>query len=440
MTEVPKIVVDRLRAPLPEHVLTEQGVSAQAHPDADRLTAFAEQALSTAERDGVLAHLARCSDCREVIALALPAMDIVSAPTASDLETATASRAGAPAPQPKTRFFWPSLRWAALAAGVALAASVLLMHPGKLNQPTVHPTPTGAKAVTPESGSQVASSSTTSSTIPSPSTNPPATLARTDDGRVKSETRLSKKLDAGTVAAPSRPAEPGTPIAGNKIAENKLADQQKDASDGDNLSVAASARDRAFDTAAGRGASEAARASATEIAPSAESNVMARNEAPAIEKAKPALQEAEAKASQKSGSAGVAGSAISSRNPAYAAKPALAAKQNLAHSSLWAIAAGVLQRSLDSGQSWQSVLRADHALLCSANHGADVWAGGEAGTLYHSSNNGVTWKQVQPSVKGQLLSSDVTHIDANGSDEIVVSTANDEIWSSVDGGKTWAKQ
>ena len=89
MTEVPKIVYDRLRAALPE----------QAHPDADLLAAFAEQAISATERDGVLQHLALCGDCREVVALALPAADIVSPQTAdTDGVRTTLSRAGAPAP------------------------------------------------------------------------------------------------------------------------------------------------------------------------------------------------------------------------------------------------------------------------------------------------------------------------------------------------------
>jgi hypothetical protein len=51
---------------------------------------------------------------------------------------------------------------------------------------------------------------------------------------------------------------------------------------------------------------------------------------------------------------------------------------------------------------------------------------------------------VQPSSKGQSLSSDVTRIDirnaVRGPSEIVVSTNNNEIWSSVDGGKTWQKK
>src|ERR1700704_6633015 len=103
MTEVPKIVYDRLRAAVPE----------RAHPDADLLAAFAEQALSTTERDGVLQHLALCGDCREVVALALPAAD-VAPPRIADEDgvRTTVSRTGAPA-APKLSFAWPTLAWAA---------------------------------------------------------------------------------------------------------------------------------------------------------------------------------------------------------------------------------------------------------------------------------------------------------------------------------------
>ena len=53
MEDVPKIVLKRLQetsAPGP-------------HPDADLLTAFAEQSLAESERARVMEHLSRCSDC-----------------------------------------------------------------------------------------------------------------------------------------------------------------------------------------------------------------------------------------------------------------------------------------------------------------------------------------------------------------------------------------
>ena len=78
MSDAPKIVHDRLRAATPR----------EAHPDADMLTAFAEQALSGAEREGVMRHLARCVDCREVVALSLPPLEAAAPPQPARLRPA----------------------------------------------------------------------------------------------------------------------------------------------------------------------------------------------------------------------------------------------------------------------------------------------------------------------------------------------------------------
>src|SRR5271156_2955572 len=106
MTEVSKIVHGRLRAASRE----------EPHPDANLLTAFAEHALAASEREGVLAHLAVCGECRELVALSLPALDTVTVPNAN---------AGALAPpvyakqknqkiwMSITQLSWPNLRWAA---------------------------------------------------------------------------------------------------------------------------------------------------------------------------------------------------------------------------------------------------------------------------------------------------------------------------------------
>jgi len=123
-----------------------------------------------------------------------------------------------------------------------------------------------------------------------------------------------------------------------------------------------------------------------------------------------------------------------------AAKLASSASPALKNQITWAITAGVLQRSLDNGQSWQEALRVDHPLLCYASRDQGVWAGGQAGTLFHSADSGVTWLQVQPSINTLLLTSDITHIDVRGPAEVVISTSHHEIWSSADRGKTWEKK
>src|ERR1019366_6607489 len=153
MTEVPKIVYDRLRAVLPDRAGPEQ-----AHPEADLLTAFAEQALSATERDGVLEHLALCGDCREAIA-----------PIATETEAVRATPIRAKR-NFLTAFAWPSLRWAALAAGVAVAASVLLMHPGKLNQATLSSVNRPVATTTPPASTpQIAPSPVPASSVPASS-------------------------------------------------------------------------------------------------------------------------------------------------------------------------------------------------------------------------------------------------------------------------------
>ena len=92
------------------------------HPDAESLSAFAEQALSGRERGQVLAHLAVCGRCRQVVALAQEA--------GLDAEVAPAAVKHA-AIQPYA--WWRSWRFAwipaaALAASVALAVFVHTRH------------------------------------------------------------------------------------------------------------------------------------------------------------------------------------------------------------------------------------------------------------------------------------------------------------------------
>src|ERR1700719_2184424 len=99
MQNVPKIVCERLEA----------AATATEHPDANALTAFAERSLPERERVLVFDHLAHCGDCRDVVALALPATEPV--------EVAAKSPA-------RDWLTWPALRWGLVAAGVVAIASL----------------------------------------------------------------------------------------------------------------------------------------------------------------------------------------------------------------------------------------------------------------------------------------------------------------------------
>lgn len=101
MTKLSKVVRERLKV---------TAAAMAAHPDADLLTAFVERSLAERERAGVMEHLARCGDCREIVTLALPA----------EVEEVVAAKGG-------VRGNWfrlPALRWAAVAVGIAVAVSV----------------------------------------------------------------------------------------------------------------------------------------------------------------------------------------------------------------------------------------------------------------------------------------------------------------------------
>ncbi len=320
-----------------------------------------------------------------------------------------------------------------------MAAAVLLVHPGKLNQVA----PSANRAAVPvASGPQIASSPVGSSpaapsTAATPSTDQFAVLAKTKEPQPRPESRASKKLKAGQAVMPPHPAEYGMLLADNK----------KDSSQADKAPAAPSAGAGAFnyEASAGRGANETVAVSGATAEVETESSalkVMAQNEAPVV-KAKPAPQAIGGNGLQKAGgSAGPGTAMLQARNvmSKSAAKLTSSASPALANHVTWAITAGVLQRSLDSGQSWQEALRADRPLQCYASHDQDVWAGGQAGTLFHSADSGVTWLQVQPSINTLLLTSDITHIDVRGPAEVVISTSHHEFWSSADGGKTWEKK
>jgi len=66
--------------------------AAGEHPDANLLSAFAEHSLTEPERMQVLDHLSRCAECREVAALALPAVEEKQLAPAAVRETIGTSR------------------------------------------------------------------------------------------------------------------------------------------------------------------------------------------------------------------------------------------------------------------------------------------------------------------------------------------------------------
>ncbi|HXU16318.1 MAG TPA: carboxypeptidase regulatory-like domain-containing protein [Terriglobales bacterium] len=98
MDRLQKLVADRLRT---------QAVG--QHPEAEVLSAFAENALPRNEREAVAQHLSACADCREILYLAAP-------PLLEQQEVFAA---------PKARPYF-ALRWGTLIACIAIAAVILV--------------------------------------------------------------------------------------------------------------------------------------------------------------------------------------------------------------------------------------------------------------------------------------------------------------------------
>ena len=120
MDQLAKLVSGRLKAQ-PAH---------GPHPASELLAAFAENALPEADRGHVLQHLGACSDCREILYLALP-------------ETPEAQKVLVLQPRPFRRWGWS---WGALVAVVAIGAIVSTNRLGHKNQTATMVAPARAKA------------------------------------------------------------------------------------------------------------------------------------------------------------------------------------------------------------------------------------------------------------------------------------------------------
>ena len=108
----------------------------------------------------------------------------------------------------------------------------------------------------------------------------------------------------------------------------------------------------------------------------------------------------------------------------------------------WTISSdGQLQHSVDSGKTWQPVTVAEKATFraLSAN-GPDLWVGGPAGVLYHSSDAGGHWTRVKPTTNGNVLATDIAAIEFTDLQHGKLTTSTGEVWITTDAGETWRKQ
>jgi len=348
-------------------------------------------------------------------------------------------------------FVWPNLRWAAMAAAVVVGVAVLTLGPGKQHQSMIDNANQQAEKAAPWSDATAKSATPLADQAVRPAASSPAKL----DDSLAREARASRMIAPQPLRAQSQAAT----NSAAQFADKKRADSFESKRD---LSLEAgkltpqTPAARAASVNGGTVASEQPEqmiGSSRETVvvdgqaevvppPPAEQGLTARNEiTPPIEKAKPAAkEEAQLKTKvQDSGNQNKLAAAYSTSETAFALQKqrSMRSKDVIAQ---WNLSQGRLQRSLNAGATWQIALQLQHPLLSFGARGSDVWAGGQAGTLFHSTDSGTTWTMVQPSTKSESLNSDIVAIEVRSPAEIVLSTSNNESWTTGDAGKTWDKK
>ena len=451
MQDVPKIVRVRLPRAVPGTV--------GAHPDADLLTAFAEQSLVESERGQVMEHLAHCGDCREVVALALPATEAQSAPV--------------PVHRGGRWLSWPVLRWGVVAAGTVLVTSVGVLEYKQHTEQKVALVSTPTRV-----GEKITASQAEN---PLPVTNAPAphqARERTSDSATPELARSQSRqatdrpsTSANALFPAQQPMNRGATGGGIGGGVFRRAPRG-----GSLASVPASAE--AAPVAAQSPAAPNATAVMAQQADLPPSSPMVEVQSGTTQTSRPDQIQAEAihgrtalrspepqrnldvvkakdsEPQQQAQSNGVLASAVTSSD--------LSLQKALRSSPRWEVtSSGGLQRSFDGGTTWQDVsvsandyknqnmkvkmskkepANSGPVFRAVAALGAEVWAGGSGAMLYHSLDSGNNWTRVVPSEASAPLSGDVVAVEFSDTEHGKIATSTGEIWATGDDGQTWHKQ
>ncbi len=371
-----------------------QSQQAGVHPDSDVLAAFAEESLLARERESVLAHLATCVQCREVLSIAAD-----SAP--ESVNTA----------QPLPRPIHPPLRswlpWAAAAACVLVSSSAGLIHEQK--KPEIVARSNESTRTVNRADAEVP---TVSAQPPRPSAsttkpgNAPGTLAR-------SEAVPPRKMNSPAATLRSSAITPAAPSQ-ERSARN--IPQHAEIANSDNHS--------AIETNAASVEAQAAAVSDATKQGRASSKQIARAKAapsPAVSVQAGAL-------------APLPNAAFVNRASAPMVRKAVNADAVRPH---WRINdLGHLERSFGDGV-WQSVATHEASKLHVVSvSGSEVWAGGERLLLEHSVDNGNTFESIKLPAKNGY-DHVVAHIRFQNPKQITVIADDGTSWETSDSGRTW---
>lgn len=394
------------------------------HPDADTLAAFAENGLKRAERQQTLAHLAECADCREILYLAQP-----DSATARDVEIYRPNRV--------THF---ALRWGAVAASLVIVAGGLFITRHEFwssKQAVLEQKPAPQPAVADyydklaEKKAPPELDSLRNAEAPAARKQLSAAATKTRPPEKHMTAKLQEKLsfdESGQVRVLNETESPGTASGMGANSHVARADEKNKRRDD---SAPVSAPSAATINVVGGYVAEN-KIDSKDMPRATSESVEVSAAAPAV----PA--ESEQAVATGSAKAEASQSDIRAFNQNGAFMNALAAP-----GAKWELSPkGEVRRSFDAGKTWQSVAVGGNGAVVRAifSSGTQVWVGGTAGTLYHSTDSGLTWTKIVPAAAGEKLRSDISHIDFSDPQTGAVTAANGETWLTSDGGQTWRRK
>jgi hypothetical protein len=466
MENVPKFVWQRLQAP-----------AAEAHPDANLLAAFAEQMLPESERASVVSHLAKCSDCREIVALALPPTETTSVIVVKGVGGGWLNL--------------PALRWGIAAAGLILLTSIGVLeykqHQGRESR--IASLETGnrhAGVAVPAVETPQASTRVMVPEALSPQASPPQTdvIKKEAEGRgvaMSSRERALFRDRKGTAAGFGSGVGPsgGSGEGGSGgVAISPASGDSTAPVSGSSVAVAVATQaparpmtvPRASESVTVEVQSQAGVVSAnTEEAQVPDQLAQNQNNLPLNGRNVTNLDVVKAKDPVPAQGAARAPAAPLQREPALM----------LAAMPRWAVSSdGSLQRSFDAGKTWQDVdvtaalaskglamtvaeegdsgypdvdadkskkkqlakTRATPVFHAVSAIGSEVWAGGVGAMLYHSEDAGAHWTGVLPASAGVVLTGDITSIQFSDPQHGRIATSNNGVWITDNDGQSWRKQ
>ena len=423
MQDLPKIVRDRLNSTSAQ----TGGHPAPGHPDADLLAAFAEHSLPERERARLIQHLANCAECREVLTLAQPPLEHVTAVMHSP-----------------GWLSWPVLRWGTVLALVAVVgAAVLLRHDsGPASQPNGGEM--DARTASRDHSHQPAVSGTLARQ-PAVAEMPTNELKNTLNSRPEKDTSKTATADSkmrlkeadGTSRADKIPARSTDGLKSNYgVAAQTGAE------------LAAAPPPAPLDKKADQ---ENQQAQDKQVTPYSAANAVqetgtVNSAAPALKadevvpgKAKEPLSKSKTEGTGTAGSIGMLSNAVA--DSARTQNRRVAFQNLIPPIPRWTISSdGSLKRSLDAGKTWQKITVDDHAAFRAVSAlGPDVWAGAAGGVLYHSGDAGEHWTRIKPAVNGSSLTADIVSLEFTDTQHGKLTTVNGETWTTTDAGQTWQK-